>query len=299
MLGKLSSPGILVLFCLSAQVAAQDEGRALLLELSIGSDVRANFFEAPDGAPQEDVGVGKVELKIIGRPSSNWRLFAGLTHWEYYDLDLGSSDRGTAGIRFEGNSHRFDLEAILADSKPSVSVGDEFDRSDSTRLRARYSYRIQRDWELGIRGFFGEESFDLSPRKDSDISSVGAFVRYRGFGSKFSPEVGFDLGERDVIDPNEDYEQEDLILRLRSSPTRRLYLSLRLRERRREYSTSDPTARNFNRQDDRTQLALTAVCEISRHFSLSLYATNQDAESTKASRNFDSQLVSFWLTLRL
>ena len=95
MAGKLSTLGIgLVLFCLSVQVAAQEEDRSLLWELSIGSDVRANFFEAPDGAPQEDVGVGKVELKISGRPSSSWRLFAGLTHWEYYDLDLGSSDRG-------------------------------------------------------------------------------------------------------------------------------------------------------------------------------------------------------------
>ena len=155
MLEKLIALGFAMVLLASPGVAAQDEDRSVQWEISIGSDVRSNFFEAPDGAPKEEVSVGKVELKITGRPSSNWRLFAGLTHWEY-DMDLGTSDRGAAGARFESRRHRFDLEAILQDGKPSVSVGDEFDRSDSTRLRGRYSYRIQGDWELGIRGFLGD-----------------------------------------------------------------------------------------------------------------------------------------------
>ena len=297
---RLALLGIALVLISSTVAAAQKEGGSVEWKIALGSALYDNFFEAPEGLPKEEVSAATLELEVLRRMagSGEWAIFAGVMRTEYEE-GLGDSHRGTAGVRLDGSRAGFSLEAVVEDSKPSVSVRDEFDRKDSARLRVRYSYRVHRHWELGVGGYVGEESFDLSPQKDSDLNQVGVSVRYRGFGSKFSPEVGFDSARRRVVEATEDYDQEDLYLQLRSAPNRRLYLSVRLRERSRDYLSVSPTARNFARRDDRTQLALTATYDLSRRFRLNLYATDQDAESTRESRIFDSRLISFWLSAHL
>jgi hypothetical protein len=169
---------------------------------------------------------------------------------------------------------------------------------DADTFMLNYRSRVSQDWQVGGEAAMAQEDFALSPLKESDVWRLGASVRYRGFGSVFSPELGFLTGERDVVDPNEDDDQTDYFVKLRSAPTRPLYLSLRIRFRTRDYSISDPRQSNFAREDDRTQLAFTGTYTMGQRWALNLYATHVDADSTKTSRIFTSALAFLWLSYR-
>jgi hypothetical protein len=111
--------------------------------------------------------------------------------------------------------------------------------------------------------------------------------------------VGFSTGERDVDDPSEDHDQQDVWLKVRSIPTPSLYLSFRYRVRMREYTTGDPLSDDFGREDDRDQWTLTASYQLTPRLAANLYADHLDADSTKASRVFETTLFGLGVTLDL
>lgn len=268
-------------------------------EVAAGAEERGNFFQAPSGQPREDVFAATVEgvLRAVLDDARRWRLRAAIKHWEYEE-ELDSADRGLVAADFHDGPHRAHLGVVLDRDRPTVSVGDEFDRADRTRWRGAYSYELRGGWELGGRGEIGDESFELSDDKESDLSAVGLFVRHRGWGSVFSPELSFETGERDVVDPDEDYDQDEVALHLRSAPTEALYLAFRYRQRQRDYTGSDPAASNFGREDDRWDVALTAQYRFTEHWGGTFYGAYQDADSTKAFRVFDDRLLAVWVSYR-
>lgn len=278
-----------------ASGVAADAAERVEWEVALGAEERDNFFQAPAGQPRESVTAATVEGAARARldGAGRWRLRAGIKHWEFEE-ELDSADRGLVAADFHDGPHRADLGVVLDRDRPTVSVGDEFDRADRTRWRGAYSYELQGGWELGGRGEIGDESFELSDDKDSDLSAVGLFVRYRGWGSVFSPELSFETGERDVVDPDEGYDQDEVALQLRSAPTEALYLAFRYRQRQRDYTGSDPAASNFGREDDRWDVALTAQYRFTEHWGGTFYGAYQDADSTKASRIFDDRLLAMW-----
>lgn len=276
-------------------VAEETEGR-LAWEVSAGPTFFDNFFEAPDGSPKESVTAGIIALElsaVLGKGPGTLRL--GVRDTEY-NQDLENSQRVAVGFSLGSRPQGLDLALAHEVDRPSFTVGDEFDRADVTTLQAEYSYRIGHDWQVSVLGDAGRESFDRSPLKDSDLFSFGGALRYRGWGSSLSPEVGVLWGERSVDDPDEEYDEQEIFIKLRSSPVPSLYLSLRYRLRDRDYSIGDPLADNFGRQDDRRQWALTGVYSLNRRLGFNLYATAQDADSTKPSRVFTNTMVSTWLS---
>lgn len=285
--------------CLPGASAAQDDdptGDRFELQARLFAAAFDNFFQAPPGSPEEDVTTTRIEALLFGRLQEDgpWKLY-GQAAFTAFEGDLDDSSEVGVGIVRDGRPHGFDLFVQRQADRPSFDVGDEFDRTDVDRLTVEYSYRASRDWELTGLGAYEDQTFEFTRGRDNEFPSIGGAVRYRGWGYDFSPEVGVELGERDAVDPNEDHDQTDWWLKVRSAPTRRLYLSFRYRYRTRDYDIELPGASNFGREDDRQQWTAAANVQLVRHLSLDVYYAYEDAESTKESRNFTTSLIGLGL----
>ncbi|HVR70437.1 MAG TPA: hypothetical protein VMT87_06285, partial [Vicinamibacteria bacterium] len=217
-----------------------------------------NFFQAPEPLPDKSVLAGGTEAYVSSRPWKN-RSLRAFGHASYVRYGgFGPSGGATAGVRSEDRRRPFELAAHYRSGRPSREVGDVLDRADSVGLAAEYGRRVGGDIQLTALGDVGREWYDLAPSKRNHVFGLGGAVRYRGFGSAFSPEVGFRWSRRDVQDEAEDLAQRELFVRLRWVPARGAYLGLRYRRRHRDYAVDDPLARNSGRKDTRQQWTLSA-----------------------------------------
>ena len=253
-----------------------------------------NFFQAPEGTPQEDVPAAQLEAGLRRDLGRHTRAYGEVDYTNY--RDFRSSWGFTAGLTGEASPHGFDVQAQLLKGRPSREVRDEFDSADALALAASYGYRIG-SFEPMLLADLRHETYDLSEQKTNDVYNVGAALRVRGLG-RVSPEVGFRIGKRDVRDDNEDLDQREVYLRLRWAPARPTYLSLRLRRRFREYAIADPGAGNFRREDTRTQLVATADLLQTSRLGFNLYYSVEDSDSTHPRGEFLTQMAAAGIVLR-
>ncbi len=289
----------LCLLILAPDIAAQEKDRRLSGYVKLGGWAFDNFFWAPEGTPEDGVIAFSAEggVRAAIREGSPIRAYVDAMYLHYDDFDPLKGV--TVGLAGEGKPSSFDVSFQLANGRPSREVGDEFDRANVRELEGRYSYRANRHFEVSGLGEFRSETYELSPTKANDVYGLGASVRYRGFSHGFSPELGVGLGRRNVENENESLGQKEIWLKLRYAPARPLYLTMRVRLRFRNYSTEDATASNFEREDTRRQILLTADYEWSRRLVSNLYYSREGSDSTRASGRFSTQFVVLGLTVRL
>ena len=257
-----------------------------------------NFFQAPEEEAEEEVTLTRVEGRLSARPSeaSAFELYTR-GRFDSYSGDLDEAWAAGVGLHYDRRPAEADLYLEYEEDRPVFDVGDEFDRANVLQLAGEYGWRFTDDWQVTGLAELARQEFDQTTGKDNDFVSGGAALRYRGWGYAFSPEIGAELGERDADDPNEDHDQRDLWLKVRSIPFERLYLSLRYRYRLRDYSIADPAASNFGREDDRRDWTLAADLRILEWLGVNAYVSYEDADSTKPSRVYETTLTGVGLTL--
>jgi hypothetical protein len=261
-------------------------------EVRVNTWYFGNFFQAPDGAPKENVPALGIEGRYAHPIRSDIEGYVYADYLHFFQEGFSGSPGLRFGVRSEARPHSWDVSAQLQKDRPAFGVGDEVDKADIARLLGSYDYRFTRDWSLGVDGTYERLSFETLENRDANFGGIGANVRYRGFGSIFSPEIGVAVGKRSVDDPEEDYGQRDLIVQLRSAPTPPLYLSLRFRHRIRDYS-------NVDREDTRDQIVFGADLKHNENLTWNLYTAWENSDSTRASRSFDTLLAMVGLTYRL
>lgn len=287
-----------------ARQSETEERRGPTIEARLNTWYFGNFFQAPDGQPRENVPALGIEgrlthplpIKSIRQPVD---AYVNLDYLQFFENGFGGSPGLRAGARSEGRPHSWDASAQIQKDRPAFDVGDQVDKADISRLLGEYAYRFRRDWQFGGDATLENQSFSAAADSDSRFSGVGGSVRYRGFGSIFSPEIGLAVGSREVDDATEDYRQRDLTLQVRSVPTPPLYLSARLRRRVRNYNTGDTASSNFGRDDTRDQLVLSADRKHNEKITWNLYFAYETADSTRETRSFDTFLTVFGLTYRV
>lgn len=258
-----------------------------------------NFFQLSDDEPQRDVEALRAEGRLSGRPRSEWPLevygVAGAT--SYGGEGLGESLLVGGGLRWDGLVDLIELDLRYEADRPSFEVGDAFGIADLLDVGGLYSHRIADSWVISALANHQRLDYAADDGRDSFFRSVGAAVRYRGWGDAFSPEVGVEVGQRDADAADEDHDRTDLWLELRSAPIRPLALGLRYRHRVRDYSVDDPAASNFRREDDRDQMVLSADWRTGDLLTWTVYYAREDADSSKATRVFDTQLLAVGVRL--
>lgn len=241
-----------------------------------------NFFQATEGEEEEDVSAvqGEVGASVAFTPALT---AYGNVNWLHFnDDEIESSPGVRVGLRGGRRPHSFDVYAEALNNRPSFEL-DEFAGADIRRVSGEYAYRFLDDWQVSVDGDLEQQEHDNDLR-DNDFSSLGAAVRWRG-SRLFSPELGFRMGERDVNDAAQTYDQSEVYLQIRSQPVQPLYLSLRFRNRTRDYQ-------NVDREDDRRQIVLGADYTVNDHLVLNLYGAKEDVDSSREGRDFDT---GFWL----
>ena len=273
------------------------DDRSFQVDLRLNSLFFSNFFQVPEGRPEDDVNAWAGELRFVA-PLGAVDGYANLNYTQFED-PLDASQGVTAGLRSSGRTHGFDVFGEYLTNRPSGDVGELVEQADVRRIAGEYSYRVTRDWQFMALGEHQEQDFEITQGKDNTFVDLGGAVRYRGFGSGFSPEIGATFGERDADDPDEDHDQRDLFLKVRSAPADWAYLSFRYRHRTREYTIGDPFAGNFGREDTRQQWVASADLRTGEILTWNLYYSLEDAESTFATREFTTSLFAAGVTIGL
>lgn len=241
-----------------------------------------NFFQATDGEPEEDITAEQVEVGANVKLSKALTGFGNVNLLHFNDDTLEDSPGLRVGLRGDMRPHGFEVYAEVLSNRPSFEL-DEFAGADIRRLHGDYSYRLLKDWQLSAEADVEQQEFDNDIR-DNDFIGFGPAVRWRG-SRVFSPELGFHMGERKVNDDRQSYDQSEWFLQIRSQPIQPLYLSVRYRDRKRDYQ-------NVDRDDSRKQIVVSADYTLTEHLVLNLYGGREDVDSNLEGRDFES---GFWL----
>jgi hypothetical protein len=261
-----------------------------------GADYFANFLQAPEGEPRENVTAATGEVKIVRPFESGSYLFVSAGGIAYSTFDPSSNVLG--GFGWSAWPHLLQAYGGYRAHTPRLDVGDTLGFANIVYLHASYEVRPAPFIQFAALVDHYDEHHGQRAERDNTFLDVGGAVRYRGLDKLFSPELGVSFGSLDVATDTEDYDQRTLWVTLRSVPAPTLLLRLRYRNRQREYSIGDVAAPNFGREDQRHELALSTALSLRHDLRWMVYYSLQLATSTKASRNFQTHYVSTGLEYR-
>jgi hypothetical protein len=274
----------------------RDAGR-FRSEVRLQGYVFGNFFQAADPDLEEDVSAAAIEYRAALRPwASPTDFYANVDFMRYENEQRPNTYGWRLGVQHSGDVHAYSAYVDRGENRASFEVGDTTATANITTLGGEYSYRITPDWQVGAEVLQERERYDVESSRENDFTAVGASVRYRGFGRSISPEVGFVSGNRDVVDPDDSYDDDYWYVRVVSSPIPRLYLSLRYRQRQREYTTSNVADSNFGRADERHGWVLTSNFQFTDRLGTLLYYTTEDVDTNRPGRDFDRSTLLLGVT---
>ncbi|MFL6248789.1 MAG: hypothetical protein ACJ74H_22390 [Thermoanaerobaculia bacterium] len=280
---------------LCAPLGAQPLGRQGDLpfrqEVRLLSMLFGNFYQATVPALEEDVrGVG-VEYRAAYRAWKDTDVYGHLNVLDFDEQGKKTSYGGRAGVTHDGERHDYNIYVDHGENRSTFDIAGVTDTGAVTTLTGEYAFRMTEDWQLGAEAEYEQQRFGHTHERENDATSVGANVRYRGFGYKFMPEVGYVTGSRDVVDETESYDDSYWYVQLVSSPNRRIYLSLSYRDRLRDYTTRDITSSKFGAEETRGQWTGSASYRATDRVAYILYYSQEDTASSRPGRDFDTDFL--------
>lgn len=280
-----------------AQPRERRDNNGFRSEIRFAGYVFGNFFQASDPSLEEDVSAAAVEYRAAVRPwATPTDFYANVDYMRYESERRPNTYGGRLGVQHNGDVHAFNVYVDRGENRASFEVGDTTATANVTTFGGDYSYRFLKNWQAGVELTQERERYDVESDRENDFTAVGASLRYRGFGRLVSPEVGYVTGERDVVNPDESYDDDYWYVRVISSPLPRLYMSLRYRQRQREYTTNNVAARNFGRADERHAWVLTTNFQFTERVGTLLYYTTEDVDANRPGRDFDRSTLLLGLT---
>ncbi|HEX6099077.1 MAG TPA: hypothetical protein VF432_22380 [Thermoanaerobaculia bacterium] len=263
----------------------ENETRVFRHEVELQLYRFGNFFQAREGQPEEDVIGFGTEYRAAWRRAPGQPDLYGALNVLRYGGEVGeTSYGGRIGASHYGEVHSFNVALDRQENGYSFDVGDRTASASITSLTGQYTYRIARDWEVGAETYLEWQRFDVDTGFENDYQSLGAQVRYRGFGRIVRPRVGYVVGERDVETATESYDDRYWYVQLDSIPHERVTASLRYRGRTRDYAGP--------RTDDRDQWRLRGQFRQTDRFAWTASYTRERTTSSVASRGaFDTDVL--------
>jgi hypothetical protein len=251
-------------------------------------------FDESEENPRQEVWAGTLEIRFEDPLANDDRLraYARIELQQY--RELGSSPGALVGVKRRGRSHSFDVYGAMQWNRPRLDVGDDLETADLPGAAGSYTYRIVGGLQLTALAEYREEFLKPQRITGSRIHELGAMVSYRG---PVTPEVTFDRGLRKTGNPSNEYVQEGIAFGVRSSAIPRVSMNAHYRQRRREYTIQELTARNLGRVDQRDQI--TAGVDISSGDTVSwnLSGAVERGDSTRPGRGFISRTFTAGFTL--
>ena len=263
-----------------------DEQRVFRNEVELQLFRFGNFFQAREGEPEEDVHALGAEYRAAFRRGPGAPdLYANVNLLHYTGDSSQTSYGARVGISKYGSVHSYNAYAQRQENGFSFDVGDQTATANITALGGNYSRRITRDWQVGAETYLEWQRFDVETGSENDYRNLGVLVRYRGFGRKFEPRVGFVAGRRDVETDASSYDDRYWYIQLTTVPTPKFNATVRYRDRSRDYESG-------TRNDDRDQFLLRATFRQSDRLAWTgSYSREQTTSSDPSRGSFDTDVL--------
>jgi hypothetical protein len=290
---RLFSLVIAVVVCapLVAQPLRRQGDPQFRQEVRLNTMMFGNFYQATSPALTEDVrGIG-VEYRAAYRAWTDTSVYGHLNYLTFDEDGKKNSYGGRLGLVHDGDRHGYNVYVDHGENRSTFDIAGATDTGDVTTFAGEYTFRVTEDWQLGAEAEYDRQRFGTTRARENDGTKIGANVRYRGFGYKFMPEMGYVTGSRDVVDETESYDDSYWYVQAVSSPTRKVYLSLTYRDRSREYTTRDITSSKFGIEETRGQWTASASYRATDQVAYILYYSQEDTASTRPNRDFDTDFL--------
>ncbi|HSA54082.1 MAG TPA: hypothetical protein VLE53_00190 [Gemmatimonadaceae bacterium] len=273
-------------------------GRAgVEMHVRVSGSYSDNFFQAPtDGTPVELVAsTGEARLVVrTGRPGLNLHARVNRTLFDGFD----PSETASGGLDWTAGRHHAEVVAGRQTHSPRLMAGDRAGFADIDHASGGYGVRLPGAVEVSVLGQYYDIYLEARDT-ESRYYGTGGSLRYRGFGYRFSPEVGGMRSRWDGPIATENYQEQTQWLALRMVPAAPLYLFARYRYESRSYTIEDPAAGNYLREDRRRHLTLSLDARITGRLVWGIYYTREDVVSTRTDRGFTSQALASGLSYRV
>jgi hypothetical protein len=277
---------------LSAQLHGSGDPGQMRYELRVQALAFDNFFHASDPAGERDVVAFSPEIRVGYRPGSRpLEFFAHANVMQYDDDALDTSIAARAGARWDGARHDLRGWVEQAWKRPSFEVNNEFATVDVTTLALDYGWKFHDAFELTAEGLAQIQSVEADPERDNDYRRLGAGLRYRGLGYRFTPAAGYRTATRDVEDDRQSYDENGWWLGFETVPRDGLYFSVRYRTDDRDWTTADPLSSNRGRSERRGGWELVGDARLAKKLWLTAYYSSSDIAASIPSGDFDTRLL--------
>lgn len=274
-----------LLFAIAAAVpvSAQNdepEERPVRSEVELQFFSFGNFFQARAGAPERTVNALGAAYQAFWKPRASFPDLYGRASVLRYSGDASDTQyTGRLGVASYGSVHWYDVALEHTENGYAFDIEETRATASITSLRGHYSYRIARDWRVGADTYFERQRFDVDTDVENDYQSIGAQVRYRGFGDLIEPRIGYTVGHRDVKNDVDSYDDRYWYIQLSSEPLPNVDVSLRYRDRTRDYDSVD-------RREDRGQWTARATIRQNERLRWALSYSDEDVGSSLPGRSF-------------
>lgn len=284
-----------IAFCVITPLSAQPLGRQgagpFRQELRFQSMLFGNFYQATNAALEEDVRGTGVEYRAAYRAWKDTDVYGHVNFLTFDEKGKKNTYGGRLGVQYDGERQEFNAYVDHGENRSTFDIVGVTDTGDVTTIGASYSIRVTDDWQLGAELEHDSQRFAVTHTRENDATELGVNVRYRGFGYKFMPEIGYASGSRDVKDITENYDDSYWYVQAVSSPTRKVYLSLAYRDSTREYTTRDITSSKFGADETRGQWTASGSYRATNQVAYILYFTHETNESSRPDHDFDSDFL--------
>ena len=279
----------------TAPLIAQPLGRqgdlTFRQEIRVQSMLFGNFYQATSPAQEEDVrGIG-LEYRAAYRAWTSTDVYGHLNFVNFDEDGKKNTYGGRLGLTHDGERHDYNVYVDHGENRSTFDIAGVTDTGDVTTFGGEYAFRLTDDWQLGAEVEFDQQRFGHTLERENDGVQIGGNVRYRGFGYKFMPEIGYVDGARKVQDSTENYDESYWYAQVVSSPSAKWYLSLAYRDRTREYTTSDITSSRFGADETRGQWTASASYRATQQVAYILYYSQEDTASSRPGRDFNTDFL--------
>jgi hypothetical protein len=258
-----------------------------------------NFFQAQNGAPSKDVTAMLAGYRGIFRPhGTTTDIYGDVSFMRFLNIDRQNPISLRLGARYDGPVHGYNVFVDRGSHRPSFEVAGRTALATVTTLDATYTYKIGTKWQLAAEGLRENQRFDVESNQRNDYTRESLAMRYRGFGWKFTPYVGYAVGKRDVVDRSQSYSENYPFLGFTASPDVNTYIEASIRPANRRYDPAFATVGAFTRSERRPQFSGFGAYRITPKVSATLYYSHDVSRSAVAYRNFRQDLLLVGVTTR-
>jgi len=266
--------------------------------MRMGVVFHENFFQATDDDERRDVMAGVLELRAEEKLGRTDAYRADLRADVYRFQRLGTSPGVMVGVRKVQGVSQFSVSAIGQWRRPRFDHGDELEQANILGGAGTYSVKVARPLELVALGEYSHDWLQLNADLQGLSYDAGAAVRVRTFGHRVTFEIGRLVGARDLNGVQQYANRTDYVV-VRTTAIPRTYLSVRYRNRFRDYATDDPDASNYRREDRRRQVTAYLDISVGRNLVWNLSGGFEQADSTRPGRGFRSRQLGSTLSMVL